>query len=298
MPISAAITHRTRKAVRYFLVLALAFPISLPAQEPLASLDAFHLDRDDPPRFRLSRSLEEISGLAMTDDGRLLAHDDERGIVYVLDFRSGDVVKRFQLGRRGISGDFEGIATAGDRWFLVTSRGTLLEFREGADRASVDYRTIETPLRRICEVEGLAVDRATRSLLIPCKDTHRKSLSGHVVIFAFSLDSMTLEEEPRYTIPFEVIDSAGLPRRFHPSAIEWNPGNDSFVLVSAAQEAVIEVGRDGQLKSAARLSRKRHPQPEGITFSPAGELLLADEGGGGRGTLTVYAHHTGSRAGS
>ena len=65
-------------------------------------------------QWDLPKSLREVSGLAFTADGRLFAHDDERAIVYQLDYSDGAVVKRFALGDPPDEDDFEAIATTSD----------------------------------------------------------------------------------------------------------------------------------------------------------------------------------------
>ena len=85
------------------LTKALAHPDSESADAPLA-------------RWVLPSHLREISGLALTADGRLLAHGDERGHVFEVDYRRGVVVKEFTLGtdKAAVKGDFEAITVAGD----------------------------------------------------------------------------------------------------------------------------------------------------------------------------------------
>ena len=60
----------------------------------------------------LPHALQEISGLALTSDDRLLVHDDELGQVWEIDYRRGVLVKRFSIGRGVVKGDFEGITVA------------------------------------------------------------------------------------------------------------------------------------------------------------------------------------------
>src|SRR4051812_7733773 len=50
--------------------------------------------------------LREISGLALTADGRVVTHDDEVAKVYFIDPRRGILLKQFTLGT-GLRGDFE-----------------------------------------------------------------------------------------------------------------------------------------------------------------------------------------------
>jgi hypothetical protein len=60
-------------------------------------------------RWVLPPDLAEVSGLALTSAGRLLAHDDELGRVAEIDYRSGVLVKRFMIGKAPVRADFEGI---------------------------------------------------------------------------------------------------------------------------------------------------------------------------------------------
>lgn len=250
-------------------------------------LEAFDLSKDGGVQEKLPRVLEEISGLMRTPDGRVLAHNDERAVVYELD-PGGEVIKAFAAGIGGIRGDFEGIAAAGDRLFLVTSGGELLETTEGEDDSVVQYRIHRTNLERLCEFEGLAYDPATRSLLLPCKHTRTRELEDHLVVFSVSVDSLRPYPVPRVFIPFEDLRGMELKDRFHPSGIEVHQRTGRWILISAQEESILEISPDGMLVGGRELHRKTHPQPEGITFLDDGSLLLADEGQGKRGRLTRY----------
>ena len=85
-------------------------------------------------KWILPREMGEISGLALTSDGRLLAHGDETGRVYVIDPRRGALLKRFSIGSAtDVRADFEGITTVEGRIVMVASDGMLYEFAEGDD---------------------------------------------------------------------------------------------------------------------------------------------------------------------
>ena len=103
----------------------------LPRQEPRNLLDRYDLSPDAGVQVKLPRVLEEISGLALTPDGRLFAHNDERAVAYEIDPSTGEVRKAFSIGLMGTPGDFEGFAITGERFFLLASTGQILEFREG-----------------------------------------------------------------------------------------------------------------------------------------------------------------------
>lgn len=258
-------------------------------QEQAPVLKRYPLSDSEGSSEKLPGVLQEISGLAITADGRLFAHNDERANIYQIDPTTGDVVKAFSVGVLGAPGDFEGIAISGERFFLITSAGDLLEFREGEAGSTVRYRVHRLNLGMVCEMEGLAVDPSRGTLLLPCKTPRADRLKDHLVVFSLNLDSMELDPAPRVAIPLEELDSRGLGDKFHPSAIEVHPETGSLILVAAREEAMVELSPDGEILATEELKRKKHPQPEGLAFLPDGSLVLADEGQGNRGTITRYA---------
>ncbi len=298
----------TARAGAAVLATALALAISVvaacteksAAQATATALSAYDFAGPEARRYELPRFLSEISGLALTGQGLLLAQDDERAVVYELDLARRAARPLGGRGARVIRGDFEGIAVAGSTLFLVTSSGSLLRATEevgpsrGSDEATgpLRFTKIDTGLESRCEFEGLAYDRLTDSLLLPCKRPRQASLRNHLVIFAVPLASLRGEGPPRVTIPLGDLQEAGLADGFHPSGIEVSPETGSLVLVSAVEETLLELDRSGRVVSLVGLSRRRHPQPEGITFSATGDLLLADEASGGPATVTVYPHRT------
>ena len=261
-------------------------------------LESFDLSSDGGVRVELPGQLREISGLAVSEDGRIFGHNDEFGRVFEIDVSTGSIKKFFNVGRLAVPGDFEGLAVAGERFFLVSSAGDLVEFREGENGSSMGYQVYPLGLGRLCEMEGLAFDESREALLLPCKTPRIRRLEDHLVVFSVPLTSMRPDPEPRIFLPLKEVDSAGLGKNFQPSSIEIHPESGSLFLVAARQEAIVELSSEGEILATKELKKKRHPQPEGITFLPDGRLVIADEGQGGRGALTLYprAHGSGKEA--
>jgi hypothetical protein len=279
------------------LPLGLSSPGALHGQTdpgPVPVLHTFDFSKDGGVSFELPRELREISGLATSEDGRVFGHNDEFGRVYEIDLSTGAVTKAFNLGRMAIPGDFEGIAIAGERFFLIASTGDLVEFREGVHGSAVGFRVHSLGLGRFCELEGLAVEEARNALLLPCKTPRSGRLEDHLVVFSVSLDSMSPDPVPRISIPLDELDSAGLGKDFHPSAVVVHPESGSIILTAAREEALLELSPEGKILATKELKRKRHPQPEGLAFLPDGSLVIADEGQGKAGTVTRYAPGAGS----
>ena len=238
-------------------------------------------------RVSLCHRIDEASGLAATRDGRVFTHGDEQAVVYQIDPVAGTVLKQFSMGVPVLAGNFEGIAVAGDRFFLINSQGLLLEFKEGAADESVSFHGVNTGLGNRCEVEGLAYEAAEEALVAACK-TVPSGDESFIVLYRIRLSDLVVESDP-ILVPAAGLEAFGLVDHFAPSGVEVDPETGSFYLISARQESIIRVTPDGRIISGFHLGSDRHPRAEGISVLPDGTLLLADERQRGRAHLTAYA---------
>ncbi len=244
-------------------------------------LSTFSFDPKDMVAVKLPKGLYEISGLAIAPDGGLYGHNDEHGIVYRINPETGDVAKRFALGKIAVKDDFEGIAIVGERFFLVNSSGDLFEFREGKDREHVEFTRIKTWLSGKYDVEGLCYDPVDNALLLVCKEYPGESYNkkDEKTIYAFSLASMELRQTPRLVIPAKHIRKELDLKNFKPSGIDRHPVTGSFLLISSNDPAIVEVSPNGHILALQKLPDSILKQPEGIAFNNNGDLFISSEGG-------------------
>ncbi|MGB5344848.1 MAG: SdiA-regulated domain-containing protein [Woeseia sp.] len=274
-------------SIRRLVLTCCLLPLACAADDD--SLLALHvLDADHMEQWRLPERLQEVSGLALTSDERLLAVADEKAVVFEIDVDKRRLVKAFALGDPVLRGDFEGIAIVDDEVILITSDGDLYRSREGDDGEQVEYTLTETGLGKRCEIEGLAAHAARQELLIACKQP--RNGMQRVPIFVWSLPNAALIEERTIDLPLGPISKAIRERRLNPSGIAIDPQTGNLLLVAARQRAIVELTSEGRLLSVVSLPlAHRHRQPEGIEIMRDGRLLIADEGGNHKARLAVYA---------
>jgi uncharacterized protein YjiK len=237
-------------------------------------------------RWIMPRNLDELSGIALTRDGRLLAQGDERGQISEIDYRRGVVTKQFVVGHPTIKADLEAIAVADGFVFLLASNGTLYEFREGANGERVDYTTHDTRLGKECEFEGLAFDSTLNSLLLACKHVAIKHLKDHLVIYRWRLDGKG-NRLSRMTVPLDGILKAIGEKEFRPSDITVDPFTGDYVVISSLQMAIVEITPDGQLVFARKLPGD-HDQPEAVAITRDSILIIGDEAKNRPAVITLY----------
>lgn len=245
-------------------------------------------------QWSLPKRLREISGLALTPDGRVMGHDDETADIYQIDIDSGAVVKRFALGNpaqadRAVRGDFEGLAIDGDGdFYLTTSTGRLYRFREGEDRGHVPFEVFETGLRAFGEMEGLAFHQGEESVIFACKTNYTPASHGAVALYAWSPRTPGRPARPWLAIPVAMLADAVGARSFHPSSLEFDARTGRMIILAGREHAMVELDARGMLLAARGLG-SAHRQAEGATILPDGALVIADEGGNARALMTRYA---------
>lgn len=273
--------------MRLFQLLALIGVLAgtAAAQTPSARL-AYE---DAPTQVSLVNGLREISGLALASANSVYAHNDEHGIVYELSLSDGAVRAAFAFGDPTVSADFEGIAVNDGRIYLVTSTGLIYEGLIGAHRSRVRYNIYDTGVGALCEVEGLVGVASPGEFLILCKRPSVIDYQGRLVVFRWDLKNRRPVDTPWINIPYRNFLTPNAAEIFRPSAIEWDEANKSLVIVSARSRQLVVLSQDGELIYRKPLSEKLHAQAEGVVITPAGDLIVADEGAGrGPGKLSIY----------
>lgn len=254
--------------------------------ESLANPDSGEAQSKPIARWILPPELAEISGLALTPDGRLFAHNDETARIIEIDYRRGTVIKRFFVGEKDLYGDFEGLTCVGDRFFLLESNGTLYEFQEGAEGERVDYTAHDTHLGKQCEFEGVAYDSTANAIILACKNPGRKQSEGVLVLYRYPLDRAGAGTS-ELTVPYAEAIGKSSWKQVRPTGITVDPFSGNYVLVAAREKALVVLTPSGAVVLFRPLGG-RHAQAEGIAITRDHILIIADEATNGPATITLY----------
>ncbi len=254
--------------------------------------------------FELPAELTEISALTDIDDHTVACVQDEVGIVYFIDLRTGAVARRDPFGP---AGDYEGITRANGSLWVIESSGRMVELVPVAEGHTV-RREMTLDLAHD-DIEGLGYDPGTKTLLVAPKDqpSGTKSERRARRVFAFDPESgaqATLALETSIDRIEADAGKAGIPLPYKTtkqgreklslkvrfSSIAVHPYSDQFFALSAVDAAVLAFGRDGALQGAHCFDPVAMPKLEGMTFLPNGDLVLASEGVEGPARLHVFRY--------
>ncbi|MCW8849276.1 MAG: SdiA-regulated domain-containing protein [Melioribacteraceae bacterium] len=251
-----------------------------------------HYDFKSPQQFTITNKLNEISGLANSFDGNIFAINDEEAIIYILNHANGKIIKWFSLGKWAVEADFEGIASANQFIYAITSNGTLYKFREGNDKEAINYEIIKLPFSSNFNIEGLYYDEELNGLLIACKDYSGKKYKGNRAVYFYSLSTNEVNKEALFTISLNELKKVFEVKDFYPSGITKHPKSGNYLILSSkGDNVIVEVNISGQIMAVKKLKENLHRQPEGITILDDFSLIISDEAAGKRPKLTKYQYN-------
>jgi len=285
--------HRIAFLIFCFMVL-LQCHSTEPYLESILVDGSFIYDLTHPEtKWVLPAELKEISGLSFLPSGKLACIQDENGYIYILDFKEKKITRKILFGK---DGDYEGIEVINDTAYVLRSDGTLfiLNIRD----KNPEVKKIKTALSKKNDTEGLGFDPSTNELLIACKGKPglpKGDLKGRAV-YSFDIEHKALLNSPKYLFKTKAIEAAldnnklstekHTPYRF--SGIATHPVTNQIYIIGTVGKLLIIIDHDGNINTLAPLYHNLFVQPEGICFTPAGDLFIASEGKSGKGYILKF----------
>jgi uncharacterized protein YjiK len=227
-------------------------------------------------RWDLPAELVEVSAIAWMDKDRFACVQDEAGSIYVFNHASNKIERKIDFSGPG---DFEGLTLVGNAAYAVRSDGMLYEVSDiYAARPTV--KQYNTPLTATQNIEGLCYDKKNNRLLLAVKDQEPGNVA-YKGIYQFDLASRKLVAQPAYKVALDnelsVVQKGKKERIIRPSEIGKYPGTDRFYILDGPNAGLLLMDSKGQLTARYSLGRS-FAKPEGITFSPQGNIYISNEG--------------------
>jgi uncharacterized protein YjiK len=262
-------------------------------------------------KYELPSYLEEVSGLSYCDHNKIACVQDEKGKIYVLDLEQRKIGKKYDFGE---DGDYEDIAVVDKIAYILENDGNIYRVKD-FKKKDREVKKYNTPLREINNTEGLTYDPQTNSLLIACKGSpsiHKENrYEGYKAVYRFDLEKEELEEDPLYLVDLERLDSyidrnafiklslkvarslrlIESETSFQPSGISIHPLSGEIFIISSVGKLLIILNREGKVLDVKELDPEIFRQPEGICFSPEGDMYISNEGQGGKGYVLKFKFH-------
>lgn len=256
--------------------------------------------------YTMPAELAELSGIVFSGNGQLTGVQDETGRLYEYSLTDKRVTRTVDFGP---AGDYEDLARVGNDWFVLRSDGTL--FRHSASGT----QQYQTGLTSENNAEGLTYDARSKTLLVACKGAPGGNLTATKrAIYRLDATTFKVQTPAAYVLDVDAIiasvpktagtaaapaaDKKGKKSKkgkyvgglngFAPSAVAVHPRTGHVFVLSARQNALVELSGAGELLAAAPLPGSLFPQAEGLAFTPEGDLYIATEAGKKSGRAMVH----------
>lgn len=236
-------------------------------------------DLNAPVRIVLPLELDEISGISFYEkDTSVFAITDETGILYKIKPNISITRWKFSNG-----GDYEDVVQTDTTFFVLKSNGDIYKVNYVMNAANT--QVYDFPLKKN-EFESLFYDSASKKLVMICKDCEadkKKSLT------TYSFDPVTGQfSDSSFSIHVKEIAAAVEEDKikFKPSAATINPITGELYIISSVNKLLVITDKEGQPRGAYPLNPAFFKQPEGMTFTKKGDLIISNEYAG-RGTADL-----------
>lgn len=259
----------------------------------LKAQSTFRYDLNKPDtRHQLPAILNEVSGLTDLDSEHVACVQDELGIIFKYNFRTGKIVSEHRFDSIG---DFEGLTFINQSLYILRSDGQLTAWHNFPQKQE-KWTQFSLPVVTMNN-EGLAGDPKYNRLLIAAKSKPlNHDVKSERYIYAFDLTKNTLIQEPVYSLNVDILRDkvAGLnllptdtnskgvikPFNFRPSSLAVHPLTDEIYIISAADFMLVVMDRNGSIVHIKPLDKQVYPKAEGITFLKDGTMIITSEAGG------------------
>lgn len=233
----------------------------------------YHLTR--PVVYKLPPFLDEISGISYHQkDNSVLAINDEIGWLFKVHLKDDLDIQKWQYAK---GADFEDLVRIDSVFYVLVSTGNIIRFRFFTPD-SADVKEFEFPDRGRNEFEILYHDQKRKQLVLLCKDCEADDKNS-LTAYAFNLDSSTYAPSATYVMDIrkieELMDEKKL--RFKPSAAAVHPLTGELYVISSINKVLVVADINGVPTAVYKVDPKLFKQPEGIAFTPRGDLLISNE---------------------
>ena len=230
-------------------------------------------------KYDLPNKLKEISGISYYKKNQLVCVNDEVGKIFIYDLNEKEIIDKIPFGK---DGDYEGVEVVGDEVFVLKSDGKLKGFKIG----EAFEREIDCSEPEVVEYEGLGYDPKSKYLLLVAKE-RTKEVDDKKMIYAYDFDRKVLFKH--IAIPEEQIKDEVNGKNFKPSGIAVHPQTGQVFVIASSGKKLLILSEKGQKEALISLNPKTYQQPEGICFSPDGQLYISSEGKDGDGYILRFA---------
>ena len=225
----------------------------------------------------LSENLKEISGISHYGESQIISVNDEIGRLFIYDFEKKEIIDTLDFDAEG---DYEDVVYLEGTAYVLRSDGKILAY----DLKSKSTKIFDCGQDEVEEFEGLTFEPKTNCLLLAAKE-----MKGDKTIYQFDLQEEKVSK--KFKISKEDISSNGKHgKEFKPSGIAVHPISGEIYVLASAGKKLLVLNENRKIKHQYKLDEDQFPQPEGICFTPNGDLIISSEGKKDQASISYFSY--------
>lgn len=246
------------------------------AKKKVQLTDTSRYDLLNPVIIKLPEGLNEISGLSYyAKDTSVFAIVDEDGILFKISLNKKNDIKKWRFDKKH---DFEDVVLRDSIFYVLISNGDIESLKFGAgDTITTNTSQFPDANKKLNEFESLYYDDSLQQLVLFCKKCEG---DGKKAVTAWGYNISTGVYTPSiYSLDVKPIDEklGGEKIKFKPSATAIHPITNELYILASVDHLLVVTDRKGNLREVYELDPAIYKQPEGIAFTPWGDMIISNE---------------------
>lgn len=246
-------------------------------------------DLNKPVVVKLPTELDEISGLAYyPKDTCIFAIVDEAGLLYKIFLNRPKHIQKWEFAG---TADYEDIVLLDSTFYVLSSEGRVVVFRF-LTKDTMAFEEFRLPgIRKGDEFEIIYYDSVRGKIKMVCKDCETDNKAS-LSVYTFDPQLLRYDSGKSIYNIQRIANLAGKQKiKFKPSAAAIHPLTGEIFIISSINLLLVVADRSGVVKQIYRLDRGTFKQPEGMAFTPQGDLIISNEAAGeGVANLLIFKY--------
>lgn len=230
----------------------------------------------NPTIIKLPDILAEISGVAFyPKDTSVFAVVDEDGLFYKINLMNQGDIKKWRFDKKH---DYEDIVLHDSIFYILVSNGDIETLQFGTGDSIITSKTkFPASSKKLNEFESLHYDDVLNQLVLVCKNCDEEA-NNKAVAWGYNIETQAYTPDI-FTIDITpALQKLGVQKmKLRPSATAINPVTNEIYILASINNLLVITDRLGKFKEAYPLDPAIYKQPEGIAFTPAGDMIISNE---------------------
>ena len=237
--------------------------------------DSESYDLSAPKVVKLPEILDEISGIAYyAKDTSVFAIIDEDGILFKIPIKYPAGFRQWKFDKKR---DFEELVLVDSTFYALVSNGDVETIKFTGEKIETQKSDFSADSKEVNEFESMYYADDSTGLVILCKSCEtdpKKSFSS----FKYNFRDSAKTYAPFMSFDMSVIESTlNVDKHLKASAAAVHPITKDVYIISSVQKLLVITNSKGEVKELIQLDPGIYKQPEGLTFTPEGDLIISNE---------------------